>query len=423
VSFTAAHFSHHIIIAIMTPLLPLIRTNLHLNYTQSGMLLSAFTLTYGVAQLPVGWLLNRVKAQVFVFMGIAGVGITGLLIGFSGSFYLLIIAQIIMGIMGSGYHPTAVYFLSTVVDHSFKGRALGIHTIGGSLSYFISPILAAATASLWGWRGAYISLSIPVIALGIFISLMTAHFSRTLNYSAKQGKPESLAVNAEKTTANTAGSTPAAPSLTETPHTGPPAAGKVNWFRLITVLTLSVIIGAVAGAVIGFIPLYAVDTFGIKESTAASLIAVIFSAGIWASPTAGFLSDRLGQIPLLLFAGLIGGPIIYLLTILPFGFTFYVLMILTGVVIFIRMPVSESFLVGEVNVKLRSTILGIYFFASSLSGGLVTPVMGRIADKINFKTAFRITGIFLFTAVALCMILLLAERKSRENAYKKAGAV
>jgi len=87
------------------------------------MLLSAFTLTYGVAQLPVGWLLNRVKTQVFVFMGISGVGITGLLIGFSGSFYLLIIAQIIMGIMGSGYHPTAVYFLSTVVDHSFKGRA------------------------------------------------------------------------------------------------------------------------------------------------------------------------------------------------------------------------------------------------------------------------------------------------------------
>lgn len=402
-SFTAAHFSHHIIIAIMTPLLPLIRTSLHLNYTQSGILLSAFTLTYGIAQLPVGWLLNRIKAQVFVFIGIAGVGIAGLLIGISGSFYLLIAAQIIMGIMGSGYHPTAIYFLSNVVDHSFKGRALGIHTIGGSLSYFLSPILAAAAASIWGWRGAYISLSIPVIALGIFISLMTAHFSRSLSYSA--GRQEGKG------------------TLPRDSESEPPDTVKVNWLRLITVIILSVIIGAVAGAVIGFIPLYAVDTFGIKESTAAALIAVIFSAGIWASPTAGFLSDRLGQIPLLLFAGLIAGPVIYLLTVFNFGLLFYILMVLIGVVIFVRMPVSESFLVGETSGKLRSTILGIYFFASSLSGGLVAPVIGSIADKINFKTAFKITGIFLFVSITLCMIILLAARKSRENVYKKARTV
>ena len=395
----------------MTPLLPLIRTNLHLNYTQSGILLSAFTLTYGVAQLPVGWLLNRIKAQTFVFMGIAGVGITGLLIGFSGSFYLLIAAQIIMGIMGSGYHPTAVYFLSNVVDHSFKGRALGIHTIGGSLSYFLSPILAAAAASAWGWRGAYISLSIPVIALGIFISLMTAHFSRTLNYSSdKQGGNGTLQ-------SNKAGSIPAGTSPADPPAV-PPAeasAASVNWLRLVTVITLSVTIGAIVGAVIGFIPLYAVDAFKIKESTAAALIAVIFSAGIWASPTAGFLSDRLGQIPLLLFAGLIAGPIIYLLTVFNFGPLFYILMVLTGVVIFIRMPVSESFLVGETAGKLRSTILGIYFFSSSLSGGLVTPVIGRLADKIDFRTSFRITALFLFILVVLCMVLLLAVRGNKKS--------
>ena len=57
--FVFAHFTHHVITAIAAPLLPLIRTSFSLSYTQSGVLLSAFTIAYGLGHLPAGRLSDR----------------------------------------------------------------------------------------------------------------------------------------------------------------------------------------------------------------------------------------------------------------------------------------------------------------------------------------------------------------------------
>ncbi len=384
-AFLVAHFSHHVITAITSPLLPMIRGDLHLSYTQSGIVLSAFTLSYGIAQLPVGWLLQRVKPYLFVFMGIAGVGVSGILIGVSKGFLLLVIFQLLMGIMGSGYHPTAIFFISQVIEKDKKGKALGIHTIGGSMSYFIAPVVAAFLASYIGWRGTFVVMGIPVVVLGVVISLMVKNYTRRVN-----DKSEGYSVQEKEE-----------------------CGDKVEWFRLGIVMTLSVLLGGIMGSVIGFIPLYGVDIMGVNEKMAATFVSAIFISGLWASPLAGFLSDRVGELPLLIFAGFIGGPVIFALTLLKFGVVVYVLMIFVGMTIFIRMPVSESFIIGELHEGIRGTVLGIYFFASSLGGGLVTPLMGSLIDRVGFKDTFRITGGFLFIAVMLCVILLGVDRRLR----------
>ncbi len=376
-AFLVAHFSHHVITAITSPLLPLIRQDLHISYAQSGIILSAFTLSYGIAQLPVGWLLHRVKSYVFIFMGIAGVGIAGLLIGLTGGFIPLVAFQLLMGLMGSGYHPTGIFFISQTVNSEKRGKALGIHTIGGSLSYFVSPIIAALLASGFGWRGAFIGLSVPIIVIGLLISFLVKRYTAG---TSDNGRDTSSSVDEGK---------------------------EVSWFRLVVVVILSVTIGAVMGSVIGFIPLYGVDILGMNEKLAATLIAVIFSAGFWASPLAGYISDRIGEIPMLIFAGVIAGPVVILLTFLKSGVPFYFFMVLIGMTIFIRMPVTESYIIGELNEKVRPTVLGIYFFASSMGGGIITPLMGLIADESNFIDSFRIAGVFLLVVVAVCVGLLL----------------
>ena len=54
--FMLAHFSHHLINALLQPLLPFIRDDFGLGYVQTGFIFSAFTLAYGVSQVPAGWL-------------------------------------------------------------------------------------------------------------------------------------------------------------------------------------------------------------------------------------------------------------------------------------------------------------------------------------------------------------------------------
>ena len=56
VLFTLGHFSHHLLTALPVPLLPFIRDNFSLDYAHAGLLVSVFSIAYGVSQLPSGWL-------------------------------------------------------------------------------------------------------------------------------------------------------------------------------------------------------------------------------------------------------------------------------------------------------------------------------------------------------------------------------
>jgi len=62
--FVVAHFSHHLVNALPVPLLPMIRSDFALNYTRSGLVTSAFSLAYGIGQLPAGWLADRIGARI-----------------------------------------------------------------------------------------------------------------------------------------------------------------------------------------------------------------------------------------------------------------------------------------------------------------------------------------------------------------------
>jgi len=66
----------------------MIRSDFALDYTQSGLVISAFSLAYGIGQLPAGWLADRIGRQVMITMGIIGVAAAGLLVGLSQTYIM-----------------------------------------------------------------------------------------------------------------------------------------------------------------------------------------------------------------------------------------------------------------------------------------------------------------------------------------------
>ncbi|MFP4375309.1 MAG: MFS transporter [Spirochaetaceae bacterium] len=167
-----AHFAHHVLTALLVPLLPFIRDEFGLSYAQSGIVNSAFTLSYGLSQLPAGWMADRVGPRYMLLVGISGVAVAGAFIGLSPVFALLLAGLVLMGVAGGGYHPAASAVISKVVSPERRGRALGIHIIGGSSSHFLAPLIAAGLVALVGWRGSFLSLSVPVGVLGLAVFLM-----------------------------------------------------------------------------------------------------------------------------------------------------------------------------------------------------------------------------------------------------------
>ncbi len=359
------------------PLLPFIRNNFALDYTQAGLVVSVFSLSYGIGQLPAGWLADRIGPRILITIGICGVALAGFLVGLSQTYIMLIVLLALMGVAGGGYHPSAAPMISASVEPKNRGRALGFHLIGGSGSFFLAPLIAAAIAATWGWRGSFIGLAVPTMIFGITFYVL-------LGRRAKMSKTQQTITNHHD----------------ETPS--PPGYLR----RLVIFMILTTFTQAVTFSAIAFIPLFLVDHFGVGEGTAAAFLSIIYSAGLWASPLGGYLSDRLGRVPVVLATCLITGPLIYLLNLVSYSLGIGALLLIIGIVIYIRMPASESYIIGQAPERHRSMIYGIYYSAGIEGGAILTLVMGYLINRFGFYSSFTIASIAVVVMTLICSVFL-----------------
>ena len=153
-----------------------------------------------------------------------------------------------------------------------------------------------------------------------------------------------------------------------------------------------------------------VDHFGVSEEAAAAFLSIIYSAGLWASPLGGYLSDRLGKVPVTIAVCLITGPAIYLLNLASYSLGISALLLIIGIVMYIRMPASESYIITHAPEHRRSLIYGIYYFAGMEGSGILTPVMGSLIDRFGFHTSFTIASIAVVAMTLICSVFLWGRR-------------
>jgi FSR family fosmidomycin resistance protein-like MFS transporter len=380
--FILAHFGHHLVTALAVPLLPLIRNEFTLNYAQAGTVIAAFSIPYGISQLPAGWLADRVGRPLILSIGIGGVALAGFGVGLSHTYILLLVFLAFMGILGGGYHPASPPLISASVASEKRSQALGWHLSGSALSLFLAPLLGVAIATALTWRGSYIVLSIPVLIIGVFLYIFTSR----------------MAISKDK-------------DRVIEQSTADKAADRKRRNRLVSLLIFVTFNQAIIYGIIAFVPLFLVDMFQTSESTAAIYLAVIHTAGFWAGPLAGFYSDRIGKIlPIIIIFCLISGPVVFLLNYMPIGIGIGALLLLIGIIVNVRMPLSESYIVKETSEKNRSTVLGIYYFMGLEGGGVLTPVLGFSIDKIGFASTFTIAAIVTVAVTLLCSVWLYFNR-------------
>ena len=376
-----AHFVHHLLAALVIPLLPYIRDEFALNYTQAGLLITAFNLAYGISQIPAGWLADRTNPRIMISLGVAGVAILGILVSLSPTYIMLAVFLVLLGAAGGGYHPAATPLIAASVQPQHRGRALGIHQIGGTGSFFVTPLIAAGIAGVSGWRGSFTAIAIPSLIFGAIFHLILGR----LQYKRKAG--------------------------TET-HVGqpdlPPAPGHLR--HLLALITLSVSSVALLFSIVSFIPLYLVDHFSTTEETAAVMLALAYAGGLGGGLLGGYLSDRLGRVPIILVVGLVGGPLIYLLNVTPFGLGLFAVFIVMGTIQHMGMPVAEAYIITHVSERRRSTMLGVYYFVSRGGPGIIAPVLGHLFDSFGFFTGFSIAAAAMVAITLVCGIFLWGSR-------------
>lgn len=394
--FALAHFVHHLLTAILIPLLPFIRDGFGLSYTQAGTIVSAFTLAYGFGQLPAGWIADRVGPRYLLAAGISGVAIAGALLGLSGTYGGMIVCLVLMGLLGGGYHPSASPLIAAAVPREKRGRAIGIHIVGGSLSHFVAPLTAVFLAGLLGWRGVYLSTSLPVFLFGLWLLLLMIRKDIKVRASADHPErgPEGGAVAAR-------------------------GAGERSRAEVAIFLVMSASVGAAAGASLSFVPLFMVDKVGLSQEATGLLFSLFYLAGIGGAPLAGILADRLGPFKVFLFSVALLAPAIIILGLFPNWIFMAILLLVFGTLAFMRMATSEMFVVSGVPERHRSTVLGIYFFAGMEGNGVVTPFLGAAIDNWGFGAAFAGTGAILVAVLLVCALVFVLIRPSGKTLFGK----
>lgn len=380
--FMAAHFAHHLVNTLPVPLLPMIRQDFNLDYTQAGLLVAAFTIPYGLSQFPAGWLADRWGSRILLSLGIIGVAVAGLLVGLSPNYQFMLICLVAMGVVGGGYHPASPPLISSVVDPQHLGRAMGLHMMGGSAPFFLTPLIAVALAMVWGWRGAFIALAFPTILLGIFFHILLARRLRAAAVPASSIQSPQQEESASNRSSN----------------------------GIVPFIVLSTLTQAFSYCVIAFVPLYLVDRFGLGKEAAAAFLSIYYSAGLWATLLGGTLADRLGGVPVVLTVCFIIGPAIYLLNMMPGPLGVGCLLFVMGICTYIRTPVSETYLVSHTSKRHRSTVLGAYYFSNYEGGGVLTPVMGFLIDRFGFQFSFSMVAALVIVVVLVCWIWMRGNR-------------
>ena len=387
--FTYTHLSHDLCTGLLVALLPLIKESLGLSYLQSGLLLSAYTITSGLSQFPGGWIGDRFRRSMVMAIGLGGIGLTASAVGLSPAYYPMLFIFVIMGIFAGAYHPSAISMLSGYFEAARRGKVIALHQAGGSIGFTIGPVLGGLIAEFLGWRFAFIILSIPALSA---VPLILKRF--------RQQEP----VHSSNSTNE--------PSKSDDNPVQPQHQG-ISIFQVLKpvaiILILAVSMQLIAGSAMAFIPIYLVDKHYIAPVYAAMMMGIVRGGGIAGSLFGGWLSDKWGRKNAIFLALVATGLVLYLFTILPFNAGLVVVLILFGIVMYMRQAAVQPFLMDSVPSQLRATMFGIYFGLSLEGQSLIQPVAGYFMDIFGIAVVFN--GIAL-TCVGLSLVALLLAKKA-----------
>ncbi|MSO67856.1 MAG: MFS transporter [Pseudolabrys sp.] len=169
---SAAHFVSHYYILILAPLLPFVRTEYGVSYTEIGLALAAFNIVSAALQTPAGFLVDWLGARVLLIVALLiGAG-AFVIAGLVDSFWVMVAMFAVAGIGNAVYHPADYSLLSHHVPSKRMGQAYSIHTFAGMMGSAVAPASLLMMQNVWGWRGAFIGAGILGIAVAAILLMV-----------------------------------------------------------------------------------------------------------------------------------------------------------------------------------------------------------------------------------------------------------
>jgi MFS family permease len=141
-----------------------IRDEFGISATAIGALGSAWALTYGLAQLPSGYLLDRVGPKLLVGLSMIVWSLFQAAGGLAGSYFQLMLSRIGLGATEAPCFPSATRSVSDWFDVKHRGTPSGVYTSGAYIGPTLAPPILTGLMLAFNWRVMFIVMGLAGIA-------------------------------------------------------------------------------------------------------------------------------------------------------------------------------------------------------------------------------------------------------------------
>src|SRR5664279_3517840 len=139
-------------------------------YAELIALSTAAFVAFGVFSLPAGWLADRWSRRNMMAAFYIGCGVSLAGIALSPNLFMLALAMFALGVFAAIYHPVGMPML--LEASKAQGRTVAFNGVCGNLGAALAAGVAAAIASWFGWRAAFLVPALVCIATGIAYVIM-----------------------------------------------------------------------------------------------------------------------------------------------------------------------------------------------------------------------------------------------------------
>lgn len=142
-----------------------------------GLLLSAFSWPYAIANLPAGYLVDRFGPKKMFAWAAAGWSVVGALMATASSFGTMYALRVLLGIAESPFFTAGLKVNQRWFNASERAVPVAVVNTGSQIANAIAPPLLVALMLSMGWRGMFVVIG----ALGIVVVALWLRFYRDPN--------------------------------------------------------------------------------------------------------------------------------------------------------------------------------------------------------------------------------------------------
>jgi FSR family fosmidomycin resistance protein-like MFS transporter len=371
-------------------LLPLIKDELGLSYTEMGFLVTARFLASTVANFPSGMIVDLIERHYLVVtIALAWVGVPYLFIGMSQSYAVLLGCMAMIGIGNNLWHPAAFSILRDAYPQK-RGWAMGWHSSGANIGDALGPFMSGIFLAWVTWRTILVGSFIPGLGIGFLIWWLLkkprSDSPRLLQAERRGSQPAGNSGLSLGEYWKGLGSLLINPSIF--------ILSFINGVRSLTQNGLST-----------FLPSFFMDLLKLSPWMSGVYMTIIQLAGIIASPISGRLSDEYGRKRVVTGALFSTSAAIFFLAFFNVPWLFVVFLSVVGFFLYSLRPVLIAWTMEVAPKELGGSAVGLQFTFQSVLSALAPVLGGWIADTWGLMVTFYFLAAVLLLSNLLVVFL------------------